>query len=1041
MKNIEDEDENVETLREENTRAEELNISNETLISSENSNANSFLTANDESENPENLSLINPSRFNTLKFAVTNARSPAPKFDSLIVNFDELELDFMTVSETWHKVGDKKTREIYNGAGLGIIERPRSARGGGVAIVFNETRVQLKEAFSFSGRFEAVCGVGKWLVNNRKLLIISAYLPPKMDAAAVRDFVEEIRSRLEKAAIELENHILVLGGDTNKKNIANAFLDFPHISQVIRAPTRGRAVLDQCFTNLSQTQTSIHLPLFDPTGSQSDHSVCLIEAKLPRRHFFKKTEFYTRKITPAGEAKFGSLLAVQDWAILENKTSDEAVMILDAKLQEWQELCFPLRKHTVRSTDKPWITKRIRRLIRRRKRAFKSRGKNSDQYWEKARYTEVQIRENRIRFFDKIKSNIVRDKNVRQYYRAIKLLESDETPARWHISSLFPGSSDKQIAEESAHFFNAISSEFQPIGPPSTEAPSMIPPTTNEIRLRILKMKKPKTSVRGDIDCRLLAQNAALLATPLKIIFNQIYESKSWPSLWKQETVSLLPKNKSPSSLAQLRNISCTPFFSKLLETFVLDGLKSTITLSDSQFGGKKGQGIDHMLIETWDEIHRGLEAGATAMNIMAVDYEKAFNRLDHGKCLDALRELGGQEGYIALVNAFLFDRKMTVKIGSDYSDPLPVNGGSPQGSILGCFLFCATINKLLAVKPTTTAPISDQSDSESVASLSPVRPPIQSDDSSDEDVATFFRWFRPRQINDTIESQHLNNSAARNLLEIDSRMEDPAVMGYIDDFNVIERLDERLKVTHHTTNRTQSSLHAPLSDNIFATLGELSGDLGMKINPTKTQVLCISSAANMDTNSFIRVEGRKIHGGKELKVLGFWFNNSPSVGLHVEKMLAKTRARLWSLRKLKANGLAENDLHKTYTTYIRPILDYAVPTYHSQLTAEQASEIERLQAVAMKIVYGPLVAYHTVIDQGLIEMHSTRRETLFKKFAMKASQNPTFANKWFPENPPPEYNLRQHEKYHLPASRTERYRKSPLQAMRAALNRIHVTP
>ena len=54
-----------------------------------------------------------------------------------------------------------------------------------------------------------------------------------------------------------------------------------------------------------------------------------------------------------------------------------------------------------------------------------------------------------------------------------------------------------------------------------------------------------------------------------------------------------------------------------------------------------------------------------------------------------------GTPDTLGLVNAFLVGRKMSVKIGSTYSEPQLVPGGSPQGSILGNYLFCATTNHL----------------------------------------------------------------------------------------------------------------------------------------------------------------------------------------------------------------------------------------------------------------------------------------------------------------------------------------------------------
>ena len=64
-----------------------------------------------------------------------------------------------------------------------------------------------------------------------------------------------------------------------------------------------------------------------------------------------------------------------------------------------------------------------------------------------------------------------------------------------------------------------------------------------------------------------------------------------------------------------------------------------------------------------------------------------------HFKCLEALAVLGASDSSIDWVATFLYGRTMSVKVGKDYSVPKHVPGGSPQGSILGNFLFCATTN------------------------------------------------------------------------------------------------------------------------------------------------------------------------------------------------------------------------------------------------------------------------------------------------------------------------------------------------------------
>ena len=67
----------------------------------------------------------------------------------------------------------------------------------------------------------------------------------------------------------------------------------------------------------------------------------------------------------------------------------------------------------------------------------------------------------------------------------------------------------------------------------------------------------------------------------------------------------------------------------------------------------------------------------------MSIDFEKAFNRMDHGKCLEALGKLGASEEVVKWTASFLYNRKMSVKIRQARSKPRIVPGGSPQGSIL----------------------------------------------------------------------------------------------------------------------------------------------------------------------------------------------------------------------------------------------------------------------------------------------------------------------------------------------------------------------
>ena len=96
--------------------------------------------------------------------------------------------------------------------------------------------------------------------------------------------------------------------------------------------------------------------------------------------------------------------------------------------------------------------------------------------------------------------------------------------------------------------------------------------------------------VRGDIFPDLVTKYANLLAIPLTSIYSEIMDTKEWPTIWKNESVTIIPKTRTPTEMGQLRNISCTMLASKVYESFVLGWILEQVTLKKNQFGGMKGK-------------------------------------------------------------------------------------------------------------------------------------------------------------------------------------------------------------------------------------------------------------------------------------------------------------------------------------------------------------------------------------------------------------------------------------------------------------------
>ena len=143
-------------------------------------------------------------------------------------------------------------------------------------------------------------------------------------------------------------------------------------------------------------------------------------------------------------------------------------------------------------------------------------------------------------------------------------------------------------------------------------------------------------------------------------------------------------------------------------------------------------------------------------------------------------------------------------------------------------------------------------------------------------------------------------------------------------------------------------------------------------------------------------------------------------------------RDRYWVLRHLRRAGFNEGELARVYTTVVRSVLDYCAVVYHPMLTDEQDQELERLQAQALKCIYGYKDSYATMREKAGVTTHRARRIMLCDKFANKALCNPRFES-WFPLRNA--RSGRRKEEYQELQARTDRLFNSPLYYYRRRLN------
>ena len=130
-----------------------------------------------------------------------------------------------------------------------------------------------------------------------------------------------------------------------------------------------------------------------------------------------------------------------------------------------------------------------------------------------------------------------------------------------------------------------------------------------------------------------------------------------------------------------LRIIALTPFLSKVMEKFVMTWLMVYVgdQIDPNQYGGLKGNSISHYLIELINFILYNQDFDAPiAVLACAIDFSKAFNRVNHNILITKLSDMGVPGWLLNLVMGFLSDRELVVRYKATQTDHKPLPGGGP---------------------------------------------------------------------------------------------------------------------------------------------------------------------------------------------------------------------------------------------------------------------------------------------------------------------------------------------------------------------------